>query len=429
MSAAPARSRAALAFILVTILLDALGIGLVIPVVPSLIEGFTGGDTQQAAHVIGLFGSAYALMQFAFMPLAGALSDRFGRRPVVLISNLGMGLDYLLMAAAPGLAWLFAGRLLAGVTAASLGTANAYIADVTPPEKRAAAFGFVGATFGIGFVIGPALGGLLGSFDVHLPFVVAACLSLANFVYGVFVLPESLPAARRAPFTWRAANPFGALTLLRRHRRLLPLALVLFLSALAHVALPAVFVLYAGWRFGWSPLDVGLLLAFVGVSSVVVQGGLIRRVVAAIGERRALLVGLAMGAVAFVGYGFAPTAAWMVWCVPVMSLWGLASPTAQSFATAQVGADEQGRLQGALASVTALAEIGGPVLFAVVFARTTGADAWLEMPGAAFYVAAMLLGLACVVALGATRGMARVRPVTSAGGGSTASASVAEGAP
>src|SRR5262245_13919794 len=267
--------RAALAFIFAIVLLDVIALGIVIPVLPKLVEGMVG-DTALGAQVFGLFGTVWALMQFFFSPVLGALSDRYGRRPVLLISMTGHGLDYILMALAPNLVWLFIGRVISGVTAASFSTAYAYIADVTEPAKRAAAFGMVGAAFGIGFVLGPALGGILGSFDPRLPFWVAAAFSLANAAYGWLVLPESLPVERRMAFSWARANPVGSLRLLGQNPVLLGLAGVAFLYHLAHVVLPSTAVLYASYRYGFDDMTMGLTLAAVGIASGIVQGFLIR---------------------------------------------------------------------------------------------------------------------------------------------------------
>jgi DHA1 family tetracycline resistance protein-like MFS transporter len=383
--------RAALAFIFITIVLDILALGLIIPVLPKLIEGFLGGDTAGAAKIYGVFGTVWALMQFLAMPVAGALSDRFGRRPVVLASNFGLGLDYILMALAPNLAWLFVGRVISGITAASISTGMAYIADVTPPEKRSGAFGMVGVAFGLGFIFGPALGGLLGSIDPRLPFWAAAALSLANAMYGLFVLPESLPPDRRRAFEWKRANPLGSLRLLRSHPELSGLAGVVFLSNLAHAALPATFVLYAGYRYGWDERAVGFTLALIGVCSAIVQGGLVQPVVRRFGERSVLIFGLAAGAVGFAMYGLAPSGLAFLAAVPVVALWGLASPAAQSIMTRHVGASEQGQLQGANGSIMGIATMIGPTLFATTFAYFIGEGARLHLPGAAFLVAAVLL--------------------------------------
>ena len=392
------RRRAALAFIFVTIVLDMFALGMIIPVLPHLIEDFLGGDTAGAAKVYGVFGTVWALMQFLSMPVVGALSDRYGRRRVVLLSNLGLGLDYVLMALAPNLWWLFVGRVISGMTAASVSTGMAYIADVTPPEQRSTAFGKVGVAFGLGFVLGPALGGLLGSVDPRLPFWVAAALSLANAAYGYFILPESLPPERRRPFQWRRANPVGSLALLRRHPELSGLAGVVFLSNLAHVALPATFVLYAAYRYGWQERDVGLVMAGVGICSALVQGALVGPAVRRFGERRALLVGLTCGAVGFLGYGLAPTGLLFLAAVPVVALWGLASPAAQGIMSRHIGPTEQGALQGATGSLMGIATMIGPGLFAGIFAYSIGVGTRWHAPGAAFVLAALLLGAGALLA-------------------------------
>jgi MFS transporter, DHA1 family, tetracycline resistance protein len=390
--------RAALAFIFITILLSVLALGIVIPVLPHLIEDFLGGDTAGAAKVYGLFGTVWALMQFLAMPVMGALSDRYGRRPVILLSNLGLGLDYVLMALAPNLAWLFVGRVISGITAASVSTGMACIADVTPPEKRAASFAMVGVAFGLGFVLGPALGGLLGSVDPRLPFWAAAGFSLANALYGSFILPESLPPEKRRAFEWRRANPLGSLRLLRSHRELSGLAMVVFVSNLAHVALPATFVLYAGYRYGWDARDVGFAMAAVGICSAIVQGAMVGPAVRRYGERRVLLTGLGCGAVGFFGYGLAPTGALFLAAAPIVALWGLASPAAQGLMSRHVGPSEQGALQGAAGSIMGIATMIGPSLFAGTFAYFIGAGARWHVPGAAFMLAALLLAAGAVLA-------------------------------
>src|SRR5215471_13661320 len=339
--------RAAFAFVFVTVLLDMLAIGIIIPVLPKLVVDFLGGDTGEAARVYGLFGTVWALMQFAFSPIQGALSDRFGRRPVILISNVGLGLDYVVMALAPSLNWLFLGRVISGITAASISTSYAYVADVTPPGERAARFGLLGAAFGVGFVLGPALGGLTGGIDPRLPFWIAAGLSLANALYGLFVLPESLPRERRAQFEWRRANPLGSLKLLRSHRELLGLASINFLGQVAHAVLPSVTVLYMGYRYGWDERTIGLVMAGVGICAMVVQGALIGPVVRRFGERSALIAGLLFGTVGFAAYGIAATGTMFLIGVPLMALWGFANPAALGLMSRRVGAQEQGQVQGA----------------------------------------------------------------------------------
>src|SRR3954467_15513517 len=318
-------SRAAFAFIFITVLLDMLAIGIIIPVMPMLVSGFLNGDTARAAEIIGLFGTAWALMQFLCSPLLGALSDSFGRRPVILVSCLGLGLDYVLMALAPSLAWLFVGRVVSGITSANVSTGFAYVADVTPPEKRAARFGIIGVAFGAGFVFGPAIGGLAGSIDPRLPFWIAAFLGLANALYGWLVLPESLPASARMPFAWRRANPLGALKLLRSHHELFGIASVNFLGLLAHAVLPIVSVLYLFYRYGWDERAVGLVLAGVGICSMVVQGALIGPVIGRFGERASLIAGQLFGVAGFFIYGAASTGTLFLAGIPFMALWGLAS--------------------------------------------------------------------------------------------------------
>jgi DHA1 family tetracycline resistance protein-like MFS transporter len=395
--AAPLRS-AAVAFIFVTILLDTLALGVVIPILPKLIESFVNNDTANAARIYGLFGTVWALMQFFFSPIAGALSDRFGRRPVVLLSNFGLALDYVLMALAPSLTWLFIGRVISGITSASISTAFAYITDLTAPEKRAAVFGKIGVAFGAGFILGPALGGLLGGIEPRLPFWVAAGLSFANGLYGLLILPESLPRDRRSPFRWKSANPVGALYLLRTDRVLTGLSVANFFAQLAHVVLPSTFVLYATYRYGWSTTTVGATLALVGICSMVVQGMAIGPIVKRFGERRALLLGLGCGAAGFLIFGAAPTGALFWLGIPVMALWGVAGAATQALMTRLVSPDHQGQLQGATSSVQSVSQLVGPFLFTLTFAYFIGSDAPLKLPGAPFLLASAVLLLALAIA-------------------------------
>jgi MFS transporter, DHA1 family, tetracycline resistance protein len=400
---ARASRRAAFAFVFVTVLLDMLAIGIIIPVLPKLVVDFVGGDAAEGARVYGLFGTVWALMQFVFSPVQGALSDRFGRRRVILISNFGLGLDYVVMALAPSLNWLFLGRVISGITAASISTSYAYVADVTPADKRAARFGLLGAAFGIGFVVGPALGGLTAAIDPRLPFWIAAGLSLANALYGFFVLPESLPPERRTPFAWRRANPVGALSLLRSQATLIGLAGVNFLGNLAHAALPSVGVLYMMYRYGWDERTVGLTMAGVGVAAVVVQGGVIGPAVKRFGERRALVAGLGFGVAGFAVFGLAATGPVFWLGIPLMALWGLANPASQGLMSRRIGPHQQGQLQGANASLMGVANLIGPGLFTLTFAFAIGAAKDWGVPGAPYLVAAMLLGLAITVALRVTK--------------------------
>jgi len=390
-STVPAPRRAAILFILITVLLDMLSFGIVIPVLPKLVEEFLSGDTAKAAVIYGLMGTAWALMQFICAPIQGALSDRFGRRPVVLLSNLGLGLDYLVMALAPNVVWLIIGRTISGIASSSFSTAGAYIADVTPVEERAAAYGKIGMVFGLGFVFGPALGGWLGSFDPRLPFWGAAALSLLNAGYGFFVLPESLPPQSRMAFGWRRANPVGSLVLLRSHHELFGLAAVAFLGYLAHAVLPSTSVLYMGYRYGWGTAAVGLMMAGVGVAAMIVQGGLIRPITSRFGERATLLAGSLSGGAGFFIYGVAPEG-W-IFClgIPIMAFWGLSGPATQALMSRRVRLSEQGQLQGAIASINGVAGLLGPTLFTEVFAYFIGPGAGGHLPGAPFLLASLLL--------------------------------------
>jgi DHA1 family tetracycline resistance protein-like MFS transporter len=398
----PAR-RGAVIFIFVTVVLDVIAFGIIIPVFPRLIEGFLGGDTASAARMYGIFGTVWALMQFVFAPILGALSDRFGRRPVILLSILGLGLDYILMALAPTLTWLFIGRVISGITGASFSAAGAYVADVTSPEKRAAGFGTLGAAWGLGFVLGPALGGVLGAVNPRLPFFVAAGLALLNSLYGLFVLPESLPPEKRRPFQWRRANPIGALALLRRYRVLYGLAVVNFLYYTSHQVLPSVFVLYAGYRYGWTERTVGLTLAGVGICNVIVQGALVRPIVARFGERRTLLTGLSFGVVGLIIFGLASTGLRFWFGIPVLALIGLYNPAAQGIMTRMVEPSEQGQLQGANTSIMGITGLIGPGLFTMTFSSFIGPRADWHLPGAAFLLASSLLVLAFALAWRVTR--------------------------
>ena len=395
-------ARRALAFIFCTVTLDVLALGLMIPVLPRIVLGFMDNDTARAAEVFGLFATVWGAMQFICSPLLGALSDRYGRRPVILISCLGLGLDYIFMAVAPSLTLLFVGRVISGITAATITTSYAYIADVTEAEKRAKAFGLVGMAFGLGFVLGPAIGGLLASVDQRLPFWLSAVACLANAAFGWFVLPESLPPERRMAFAWARANPLGSLRLLSRHAQLLGLSVANFFGQLAHQVLPSVFVLYAAYRYGWGESMIGLTLAFVGVCSAVVQGALIGPAMAWLGERRATVLGLLAGGLGMLIYGLAPSG-WLFWVgVPVMSFWGLSGPASLQIMTRMVSPSEQGQLAGANTAMASIAGLVAPGLFALTFAHLIG-----PLPGAPFLLAGMFLLLAFVLAWAVTRSPVR----------------------
>lgn len=405
----PRGRTAALAFIYVTILLDVLGFGLLIPVLPHLVGAFTKTDSE-AAVMYGLLLTVWSLMQFLFSPLVGALSDRFGRRPVLILSATGLGLDYIIMALAPNLAWLFVGRILSGILASSQPSAAAYVADVTPPDRRAAAFGMIGAVWGVGFVVGPAAGGLLSRVSIHFPFWAAAGMSLASAAYGFFVLPESLPASRRGPFSWARANPVGSLTLLRSHRELLGLAEVNFLAILAFQVLPSTFVIYAGVRYGWDPFAVGILLTLVGIGNIGVQGVFVKAFIKRYGERTALYTGLLAGMAGLLIYGLAPNGIVVLLGVPVFAFIGLTQPALQSLMSRRVSPSEQGQLQGANNSIFGLTGVLGPIIFGSVLSLFIGPWTFLGIPGAPFFLAAALMLAAAATSVRVVRAPSRGTP-------------------
>jgi MFS transporter, DHA1 family, tetracycline resistance protein len=391
------RHRAALGFIFVTVLLDMLGFGIIAPVMPRLVTEFLGGDIAKSSEYMGLFVTAWALMQFFCSPIIGLLSDRYGRRPVILLSNFGLGLDYIVMALAPTIGWLFLGRVLSGITSSSMATANAYISDVTAPENRAKAYGIFGAAFGIGFVLGPAVGGWLGAISPRTPFWVAAALSLANALYGLFVLPESLPPEKRQQqFKWASANPVGALKLLRSHHELFGMATVTFFGNLAHEVYATVWVLYVTFRYGWDERGVGLSLAVVGVTSMIVSAVLVGPVVKRLGERWSLFTGLFFAGLGFAMFGWAPEGWLALAAIPVNALWALAAAPAQSIMTQRVSPSEQGELQGALASLRSIAMVIGPGMFSSLFALSIAPPN--SFPGAPWFLAAFLLFASLMVA-------------------------------
>jgi DHA1 family tetracycline resistance protein-like MFS transporter len=388
------RREPALVFVFITLFLDILGIGLVVPILPKLIESLAGGGVDRASYLYGWLTGLYALMQFLFAPILGNLSDRFGRRTVILFSLLGSGLDYLLLAWAPTLPWFFLGRIVSGITGANYSAAAAYIADVSPPERRAANFGLIGAAFGLGFIFGPALGGWLGDFGLRVPFIAAGLLTLINWLYGLFILPESLKPENRRDFSLRRSNPIGALLDLRRHRLVLGLSVSYFISSLAHQVYPSIWVLYTGYRYGWDTKQTGLSLALVGLMAAVVQGGLTRRLIPKWGERRAAIVGFTVMAVALTGYGLVPEG-WMVYPLIVFgSLSGLAVPAIQGMISRTVGDHEQGGIQGSLTSLQSVAGAIGPPLATAVFGFFISERAPALVPGAPFFFSSGLVVMA-----------------------------------
>lgn len=406
-----ARRAPAFGFIYATAVMNAISFGLMIPVLPNLIKAFVGGDTASAASWQALFGVTWGAMQFFAGPVLGMLSDRYGRRPVLLISIFGLGCDFLVMAFAPTLWWLLAGRVLNGMTAASFSTANAYVADVTPPENRARNFGLMASAFSIGFLGGPLLGGFLAASSLRLPFLVAAGLCLVNGLYGLFVLPESLPETRRlARFDWRRANPVGSLRLLRAHQSLLGLAAINFLFQLAQSVLPNIFVLYTTYRYHWSLPFLGVTFLVTGAFGVVVQAAMVGPTVKRIGERGAVLVGALAGAAGFLVYALAPTGAAYFAGMPVFALIGLMQPGLQGLMSRRVQANEQGQLQGAGQALQGIASVLGPLIFPLTFAWALRHDASVHMPGLAILIAAALMLLAFVIGIRVARPLATPVP-------------------
>jgi DHA1 family tetracycline resistance protein-like MFS transporter len=380
----------ALAFIFVTILIDVIGLGIIIPVVPKLIEQLTGEGLSRASIYSGWLTFAYASAQFCFAPVVGGLSDKLGRRPVLLAALLGLGLDYIFLSFAPTLAWLFVGRVLAGITGASFTTATAYIADISTPEKRAQNFGLVGAAFGIGFVVGPWLGGQLGTFGPRVPFMVAAALSLCNVLYGLFALPESLPLDKRRPFELKRANPVASLLRLSKYTAIQGLVAALVLLYLAGSATQSVWTFYTMLKFSWTERMVGNSLAVIGLFTGLVQGGLVRVAIPKLGAARAIVIGLLCYAVGFVLFAFAPNGWLMLAFLAPYCLGGISGPALQGIISGQVPADEQGELQGSITSLISATGVVGPLMMTYLFGYFTGPKAPVQFPGAPFLLGAVL---------------------------------------
>ncbi|HEX7777007.1 MAG TPA: TCR/Tet family MFS transporter [Parvibaculum sp.] len=380
----------ALTFIFVTVLIDSIGFGIIMPVLPRLIVNLTGGDMSTASVYGGWLAVVFALMQFVCAPIMGNLSDRFGRRPVLLLALLAFSADYTLMGWAPSIAWLFLGRLISGITGATFTPAYAYVADVTAPEDRAKSFGLMGAAFGVGFVVGPVIGGLLGEFGTHAPFFAAAALAILNMIYGYFVLPETLAAGNRRNFSWARANPVGALTQIGAYPLVLGLIGVLFVHYLAHNSLPAIWSFYTVEKFHWSPREIGYSLGAVGLMMAIVQGGLIRVIVPRMGERWAAYTGLALSAIAFFGYAFAPYG-WVVYIFMIPgALSAIAYPSIQGLMSGVVPANAQGELQGGISSASSVTAVISPFLMTQLFSYFTAPGAPVYFPGAAYLAAGVL---------------------------------------
>ncbi len=389
----------ALGFIFITLFIDILGIGLIIPVLPQLVRSFRGGDYEAASHTVGWLGAVYALMQFLFSPVLGSLSDQFGRRPVILLSLLGAGLDYLLLAFAPNLGWFFIGRVINGISGANITAASAYIADISPPEKRAANFGIIGAAFGLGFIAGPLMGGWLGHHNLRWPFIGAAVLALANWLYGFYVLPESLAPENRRRFSWGRSNPFGSLVALRRFPVVIGLTESLFLINLAQFSLHNIWVLYTGYRYHWNETDVGISLAIVGIMAAIVQGGLARKIIPALGEKRSIFIGLLVGTINMVGYGLA-TQGWMLYAIlAIGSLGAIAGPALQGLVSRSVPANEQGAVQGALSGLSSVSMFLAPLIATNLFGYFISDRAPLILPGAPFFLSGLMMLVALFLAM------------------------------
>jgi DHA1 family tetracycline resistance protein-like MFS transporter len=389
-----------LIIVLTVVYIDMLGIGLAYPILPKLVEHFEHGDVSHASYIVGFLASGFSLMQFLCAPLIGALSDRFGRRLVILLSLAGAGVAYMLMAAAPGLVYLAVARLVAGAMGGSFSTAGAYIADITPPEKRAQSFGLIGAAFGFGFITGPVAGGLLGAIDLHLPFLVAGCLCIVNLAFAFFALPESLSLENRKPFAFRHANPIGALREVGRFPSVFSLMAILVLAMFANRVAEMTWVLYTAYRFHWGPTEIGLSLTFVGVVFVVGQGWFTRILIPRIGERRAIVMGLAVSVVVSALYGTV-NRGWMLYCVMPLAVagWTVAQPAVQGLMSRAVPPNEQGLLQGAVASITSLTSIAGPPIWTGLFGYFVSPDAPIIIPGAAFFVGAAVFFVALILAI------------------------------
>lgn len=392
-----AHGRYGMAFIVITVMLDSVGFGIILPVTPQLIMELSGEPLSEAAYYIGWMWFAYAIMQFFFAPIIGNLSDHFGRRPVLLLAMFALGVDYLIMAGAPTIGWLFVGRVVAGIAGSTYSTANAYIADISSPEKRAQNFGLLGAAFGGGFILGPVIGGLLGELGPRVPFYAAAVISLLNLLFGIVVLKETLDSSKRRRFSWKRANPIGALVHLKASPVVFGLAISMFLYLLGHFALPTVWVVYVMEKFAWSESEIGFSLGFAGVMMIIVQGGLIRVLIPKIGAAKAGYLGMVLMAVGFLGYAFSTQGWHMYLWILVAALAGLVTPAFQSTMTSQVADNSQGELQGAIASLNGIATIIGPLIMTRLFGYFSEPTAAIYFPGAAFVVSAMLTFIALAI--------------------------------
>jgi DHA1 family tetracycline resistance protein-like MFS transporter len=404
------KPQAALSFIFITILIDVIGFGIIIPVMPTLIETLIHGTVSQASLYAGLMLLAYSAMQFLFSPVIGNLSDKYGRRPILLTSLLGFGVDYLFLAFAPSIGWLFVGRVIAGITGASFTTASAYIADVSPPEKRAQNFGLIGVAFGIGFIIGPLIGGVLGEWNIRYPFFAAAGLALLNAAYGFFILPESLSMDHRRPFEWKRANPVGSLLQLKKYPSIIGLAVSLFLIYFAAQSVQSVWTFYTMLKFNWSKFLEGCSLAFIGTMIALVQGGLIRITLPKFGIERSIWMGLLLYSLGLILFAFA-TQSWMMFLFMVpYALGGIAGPALQGLMSNQVPANEQGELQGGLTSLMSLSSVFGPWTMTTLFYYFTNFKDKRYLPGAPFILGALLMLIAALLVIRSFKKTKHLKP-------------------
>ena len=393
------KKQAALGFIFATLLIDVMGLAIIIPVIPKLIEHLIHGSVSQASAYSGWLTAAYASMQFLFSPLIGNLSDRFGRRPVLLLSLLGFGIDYLFLAFAPTIWLLFIGRIIAGITGASFTTASAYIADISEPEKRAANFGLIGVAFGVGFIVGPVIGGILGKYNVQYPFLAAAGLAFLNVIYGYFFLPESLSVENRRPLDLKRANPIGSLLQLSKYKEVIGLAVSLFLVYFAVQSVQSVWTFYTIKKFSWNEDMVGYSLGMVGLMVAIVQGGLIRIILPKLGERRSIWVGLLLYSFGLFLFAFA-SKGWMMFAILIpYCLGGIAGPALQGYMSTNVPANGQGELQGGLTSLMSLSSVFGPLLMSWSFYYFTTTGAPFQFPGMPFIIGAVLMLASALLAV------------------------------
>lgn len=397
------KSKSGFLFVFLTVALDMLAIGVIIPVLPQIVKDFAGGSVEHAARVTGFYATGAAIGMFLSMPVIGALSDRFGRKPIFLASNFGQALALLIGALAPNLIILFISRLFAGIMSSSVSTAYAYIADTTEPSKRSVKYGILGVAFGIGFIIGPAIGGILGEHHLRLPLFIAAAVATLNGILCLMFIKESLPLDKRSAFHWRKANPIATFSFFKENPQVKGFALAKIFNDLSQVVFQTTFVLFADYKFHWHTQNTGMFLMIVGIATMIVQGGLIKRIIKALGEKKAMYLGLSCGVLSFLSYGTVNSPLWFYLTVPIAAFWGLNNASLQAFVTSKIAPNEQGRLQGSLSSLTALMGVIGPFIFSQVFAFFISPHSPIIIPGAAFYLAAALVATSLIISINITK--------------------------